>query len=198
MPHQNPWRRLQSRIVYENPWMRIREDDVLRPDGQPGLYGVVETRAATGVIALTPQEEVYVVGQYRYPMDTYSWEIIEGGADPGEDPLTACRRELREEAGLVAGHWEPLGGELHLSNCISSERGYLYVARDLTAVEANPEPTEQLEVRVVPFGELLRWVDEGKVTDAMTIIAVLRYARLCGKISGRTHNGAEYAFEAGI
>jgi len=120
---KNPWTTLATRVVYTNPWITVREDKVLRPNGSPGIYGVVETRLATGVLALTPEEDCYLVGQYRYTMHEYSWELIEGGSDPGEDALAAAQRELREEAGLTARDWQPLGGEIHLSNCHSSERG---------------------------------------------------------------------------
>jgi len=102
---QNPWQTKSSRLVYENAWIRVREDQVTCPDGQPGIYGVVETRIATGVIALTPQHEIYLVGQFRYPTGEYSWEIIEGGTEDGEEPLAAAKRELQEEAGLVARTW---------------------------------------------------------------------------------------------
>jgi 8-oxo-dGTP pyrophosphatase MutT (NUDIX family) len=176
-PEDNPWRRLRSRIAYANDWITVREDEVIRPDGQPGIYGVVETRIATGVIALTPEDEIYLVGQYRYPLDCYSWEIVEGGADPGEPPLAAAQRELREEAGLIAEHWEQLGGEIHVSNCISSERGYVYLARGLREVAAAPEGTELLQVRKVPLEAAFGMLDRGEISDAVTIIALLRLFR---------------------
>jgi 8-oxo-dGTP pyrophosphatase MutT (NUDIX family) len=178
MKERNPWTRLSSRVIYENPWITVREDQVLRPDGQPGIYGVVEPRIATGVIALTLENELYLVGQYRYPHDEYSWEIPEGGADPGEEPLAAIQRELREEAGLVAEHWEQLGGEIHLTNCYSNERGYLYVATGLTEVESEPDGTEELKVKKVPLDEVLAMIDRGEIKDAMTILALLRYDRM--------------------
>lgn len=177
-PEDNPWRRLRSRIAYANDWITVREDEVIRPDGQPGIYGVVETRVATGVIAITPDDEIYLVGQYRYPLDCYSWEIVEGGADPGESPLAAAQRELREEAGLIAGRWEQLGGEIHISNCISSERGFVYLARDLREVEAEPEATELLQIRKIPLEEAYAMLDRGEITDAVTIIALLRLFRM--------------------
>lgn len=177
MSEHNPWKTLSSRIVYENPWITVREDQVIRPDGQPGIYGCVQTRLATGVVALTPSHEVYLVGQYRYTLGEYSWEIVEGGSDPGEDALTAAKRELREEAGLEAAHWEPLGGEVHLTNCHSDERGYLFLATDLTEVGAAPEGTEELVVKRLPFREALRMVDTGEIKDAMTIMALYRLER---------------------
>ena len=173
----NPWKTLSTKEVYKNSWIRVREDQVIRPDGKPGIYGVVETRIATGVLALTDDNQVYLVGQYRYPLDEYSWEIIEGGSDPGETPLATIQRELREEAGLVAEDWEQLGGEFALSNCYSAERAYLFIARGLKEVGSNPDGTEVLKIKKVPFAELLRMVDRGEVKDAMTIVAALRAQR---------------------
>ncbi len=177
MKRKNPWTTVSSRTAYQNPWIRVREDQVIHPDGRPGIYGVVETRLATGVIALSPDDEIYLVGQYRYALDTYSWEIIEGGSEPGESPLAAIQRELKEEAGLTADHWEPLGGEIHLSNCHSSERAYLFVATGLHEGEASPEGTEVLEIRKVPVAKALQMADSGEIQDAMTIMALLRFAR---------------------
>jgi 8-oxo-dGTP pyrophosphatase MutT (NUDIX family) len=180
MSASNPWKKLGERFIYENPWMRLREDDVISPGGSRTIYGVVETRVATGVVALTDDDEVYLVGQYRYPLDVYSWEIPEGGANVGEVPLAAAQRELAEEAGVVAEAWEQLGGEIHLSNCFSNERGFLYLARGLSPCELNPDDTEELQIRRVPFEECLRMVDSGEITDSLTVIALLRLARLRG------------------
>ena len=155
----------------------MREDDVVTPGGAPGIYGVVETRIATGVVAMTDAHEIYLVGQYRYPVNEYSWEIPEGGSDLGEDPMVTAKRELREETGLVATDWEQLGGEVHLSNCFSAERGFLYLARGLSQGSAEPDPTEQLAVKKIPFSECLAMVDRGEIKDSLTIIAVLRIAR---------------------
>lgn len=174
---QNPWKTISSRIVYQNPWIRVREDQVLRPDGMPGIYGVVETRIATGVVALTENLEVYLVGQYRYPTNHYSWEIIEGGADPGESALSAAQRELQEEAGLSAVNWLQLGAELHLSNCFSAEVGFLYLATGFTEVQSAPDGTEVLRVKRVPFSESIRMVRSGEIKDAVTIVALLRAER---------------------
>ncbi len=178
MSGENPWRTLASRVVYTNPWMTVREDRVVRPDGEEGIYGVIETCAATGVVALTDDDQVYLVGQWRYAFDAYSWEIPEGGAEEGEAPIDAARRELEEEAGVVAEHIEPLGGPFHLTNSLSSETGYLFLARGLKKTATNPDPTEQLAVKTVPFEEALAMVDDGTITDSVTIIALLRAARL--------------------
>ncbi len=173
MSVENPWICLEGRRVYTNPWMSVREDRVLRPDGQPGIYGVIEARIATGVVALTPEQEVYLVGQYRYPTKMYSWEIIEGGTDPGEDPMTACRRELQEEAGLVAESWYTLGGEVHLSNCISSEVGFIYLAEGLSTTASSPDGTEVLQIKTVPLREAVRMATSGEIVDALSVIGLL-------------------------
>ncbi len=174
----NPWKTLSGRIIYENPWMRIREDSVINPEGNPGTYTVVEAqKLAAGVLAFTEKEELYLVGQYRYPTKVYSWEIIEGGIEKGESPLDGIKRELREEAGLEASSWEELpGGEVHLSNCISDERAVFFIARGLREVSAEPDPNEILAVKKLPFEDVYRMVLSGEIFDAMTVIAVLRYA----------------------
>ena len=161
-------------MVYENPWLRLREDQVIRPDGNPGIYGVLEKAAATAVVALDKDRNIWLVGQYRYTMGEYSWELIEGGAESGEEPLQAAMRELREEAGLQASSWKQLGSEIHLSNCISSERGYIFLAQDLTSVPAAPEATEVLQLRCLPFAEAVQLVRSGAIKDAMTVIGILR------------------------
>lgn len=180
MPESNPWKTLESREVYKNAWIRVREDQVIRPDGHAGIYGVVETRLATGVVALTDAQEVYLVGQYRYTMEQYSWELPEGGSDEGEDALAAAKRELQEETGLMAREWTPLGGEIHLSNCHSSERAYLFLARGLEVGEATPDGTEVLAVKKVPLREALDMANKGEIQDAMTLLGLHRVAQYLG------------------
>lgn len=174
MSERNPWKTLSSQIVYSNSWIQVREDQVVRPDGKPGVYGVVQTRIATGVVALTPEEEIYLVGQYRYPMECYSWEIVEGGSDPGEAPLSAAKRELLEEAGLKAETWEQLGPEFHLSNCHSNERAFIYLARNLSQFSPCPDGCEELQIRKLPLTEVFGMADSGEIKDALTLIALAR------------------------
>jgi 8-oxo-dGTP pyrophosphatase MutT (NUDIX family) len=170
----NPWKTLSSRTAYENPWIRVREDQVIRPDGTPGIYGVVETRIATGVVALTSSLEVYLVGQYRYAMKEYSWEIVEGGSEENEAPLDTIRRELQEEAGLAAGRILQLGAELHLSNCHSSEVALVYLGTELSEVPSAPEGTEVLELQRVPLAQALAMVRRGEIKDVMSIVGLHR------------------------
>ena len=172
----NPWRTLQTRVAYDNAWIRVRHDEVIRPDGQPGIYGVVHYKnKAIGVLPIDDEGYTYLVGQYRYPLGVYSWEIPEGGCAEGESPIEAAKRELVEETGLVADEWKLLGAA-HLSNSVSDEEALFYLATGLTQREAQPEGTEKLELMRVPFAEALRMVREGKITDALSVVAILHYA----------------------
>ena len=172
----SPWTAVGTRQVYENPWIRVREDRVLRPDGQPGIYGVVHFRnQAIGVLPVDDDGQVWLVGQHRYPLDAYSWEIPEGGGPEGEDPEQTARRELREETGLIASSLEFLGRS-HLSNSVSDEVAYLYRATGLTRGESEPEGTERLQVRRFPWPEARAMVLDGRITDAMSVIALLHEA----------------------
>ncbi|AXV08585.1 ADP-ribose pyrophosphatase [Euzebya pacifica] len=176
----SPWTIVASREVYANPWITVVEHDVIRPDGKPGLYGIVQSSLAVGVVPLTDEGNVVLVGQWRVPFDEWSWEIPEGGTGPDEDGLTAIKRELQEETGYVAREWELFGPTIQLSNSHSSEEADVYVARGLTQVGANPDGDEVLEVIEVPFETALDMVDRGEITDSITVIALLRLARQRG------------------
>ena len=171
---KNPWRTLSSKEVYSNPWIEVREDAVIRPDGELGIYGVVHYKNIAVGILPVEDEFIYLVGQYRYPLDRYSWEIPEGGCASGEDPLQAAQRELEEETGLRAQHWTQMG-EAHLSNSVSDERAVWFAATGLTQGAQRPEGTEQLNVRRVPFAEVLSMVLTGEITDALSLLAILNY-----------------------
>ncbi len=170
-----PWTVLSTRPIYRNPWIRVREDRVLHPDGQPGIYGVVEfAHWATGVVAVDPQGNIPLVGQHRYPLDYYSWEIPEGGCrKEGGTVRDAAARELREETGLTAKRWDALGC-LALSNSVTDEVAYLFLARDLTPGRSEPEPTEVLEIRWMPLEAACREALEGTFTESITVAALLR------------------------
>ena len=175
---KNPWHTLSSRIVYDNPWIRVREDQVLHPDQQPGIYGVVHFKnIAIGILPIDANGAVHLVGQYRYPLQRYSWEIPEGGCPEGEEPLKAAQRELLEETGLHAGTWR-LIGEAHLSNSVSDERALWYLATDLVQGKAEPEGSEVLERKVVRLEDALEMIDRREITDALSIMALYQYARL--------------------
>ncbi len=177
-PDVSPWRRESRRLVYENAWLQVNHDEVVRPDGRPGVYGVVHLLSrAVGVVAIDAEDRVVLVGQYRYTMDRYSWEIPEGGVPLDEDPLEGARRELREETGIEAATWRELT-RFELSNSVTDEVGLLYLATDLTDGPAEPDGTEVLSLRRVPFDEALAMVDRGEIRDAMSQLALERVARL--------------------
>lgn len=171
-----PWTRHSRRIAYENPWITVWHDEVTRPDGMPGIYGVVHFETlAVGILALDDADRVLLVGQHRYALDEYSWEIPEGGVPAGESPLEGARRELREETGTEASTWRELARS-HLSNSVSDELAVLFLATGLTPGVATPDGTEALEIRWRPFDEVLARTLDGRITDALTVLAVQRVA----------------------
>jgi ADP-ribose pyrophosphatase len=171
-----PWIRRSRRVGYENDWITIWHDEVTRPDGAPGVYGVVHfANLAAGVLALDDQDRVLLVGQHRYALDAYSWEIPEGGVPDGEAAIDGARRELLEETGVEAADWRELA-RVHLSNSVSDELAVLFVATGLTEGAATPDGTEDLERRWLPFDEVLAMTLDGRISDAMTVIAVERLA----------------------
>ena len=166
------------RTVYENPWITVWHDEVTRPDGSPGIYGVVHfANLAAGALAIDDRDRVLLVGQHRYVLDAYSWEIPEGGVPDGETPLEGARRELAEETGVTAAEWRELG-RIHLSNSVSDEHAVLYLATDLTRGVATPDATEDLEIQWLPLDEVLAMTLDGRITDAMTVVAIERFALL--------------------
>jgi 8-oxo-dGTP pyrophosphatase MutT (NUDIX family) len=170
---RNPWQTRSSRIVYENAWLRLREDAVLRPDGQAGIYGVVELRPSVGVIALNAHREIVLVGQWRYPLGRYSWEMPRGGSMPGESDLEAvARRELREETGVEARHWESLGA-VDVNNGVTTDVEHLFLATDLESGEAHQDPEEEIELRWAPFDEAVQMILRGEITEVCTVAAIL-------------------------
>ena len=171
-----PWTRQSRRIAYDNAWITIWHDEVDRPDGSPGIYGVVHfANLAVGAVVLDADDRVLLVGQHRYTLDAYSWEIPEGGVPAGESPLDGARREVREETGVEADGWREIV-RFHLSNSISDEAGVLFAARATSHGTASPEPSEELAVRWVPFVEALAMTADGRITDAMTIMGLQRLA----------------------
>jgi 8-oxo-dGDP phosphatase len=171
-----PWTRRSRTTVYENAWMEVWHDEVTRPDGSEGIYGVVHfPRAAVGVVAVDNRGRILMVGQYRYTLDEYSWELPEGGVDPGESLLEGAQRELREETGFEADDWRELG-RITVSNSVTDERGAVFVATGLRPGTAAPEPTEDLAVRWMRLDEVLDAIDAGEICDVITLAAVGRYA----------------------
>ncbi len=168
--------RRSRRVAYENPWITVWHDEVDRPDRSPGIYGVVHfANLAAGVVAIDAEDRIVLVGQHRYTVDEDSWEIPEGGVPDGETALDGARRELREETGVEAATWQELA-RVDLSNSVTDERAVLFLATDLTHGQAEPDPTEALQVRWVPFDEALAMTLDGRITDAMSVVAIQRVA----------------------
>lgn len=171
----NPWTTLSSREAYSNPWIGVREDQVLNPAGGRGIYGVVEYKnRAVGVVPVDEHGFTWLVGQWRYAHDRYEWEIPEGGCPPGESSLECARRELMEETGLRAGKIEPLLTGVQLSNSTTNEVCDIFVAYDLLTGEAEPEDTEDLQVWRLPLGEAIAMALDGRIRDSVSILALLR------------------------
>ncbi len=173
METENPWQTLSSRLIYDNPWITVREDQVIDPSGKPGIYGVVHYKnLALGAIPIDEEGYTYLVGQYRYPLNLYSWEIPEGGGKIGVDPLAEIQRELWEETGLRARCWKLLL-RMHLSNSVSDELALIYLAWGLEPGKAQPESTERLSHLRLPLYEAIEWVHAGKITDSLSVAGLL-------------------------
>lgn len=176
MLHQeeNPWTILESDLKYDNKWISLTEHQVINPSGGRGIYGQIHYKNyALGIVALDEQDHIWLVGQYRFPLNLYSWELPEGGGPLDEDPLLSAKRELLEETGLVAKKWEQIL-TMHLSNSVGDEYAIIYLAQDLEQFDAQPEETEQLEVKKIPLEQAYQMVIRGEITDSMTVAAILR------------------------
>jgi 8-oxo-dGTP pyrophosphatase MutT (NUDIX family) len=171
---QNPWQTLDTSVVYDNPWIQVTHRNVLNPNGNPGIYGVVHFKnIAIAIVPLDEEGYTWLVGQYRYTLESYSWEVPEGGGSFNDTPLLSAQRELHEETGIIAKTWLEIG-EIHTSNSVTDERGLIFVAKDLSFGEANPEDTEQLEVRRVHLDEAVEMVLRGEITDGLAQVAILK------------------------
>lgn len=176
-PGTSPWTTHQTRNVYDNPWIHVTESDVTNPGGGEGIYGVVHFKnRAIGIVPVDEEGHTWLVGQYRYTLGSYEWEIPEGGCPAGESPLDAAKRELVEETGLVARNYEVLLDNIALSNSVTDERSTIFLATDLTMSESNPEDTEDLEVRRLPLEKAIQMVGTGEITDAVSVLALLQLA----------------------
>jgi len=182
----NPWKILQEKPVYDNNWINVTEYDVINPSGGKGIYGKVHFKnRALGILPLDDDMNTWLVGQYRFTLSAYTWEIPEGGGPLGADPLQAAQRELLEETGLVAKEWTKLMN-FHLSNSVCDEYGHIYMARQLTQHEAQPEETEQLQVKKVSFEEAYAMVENGTITDSMSVAAIQKVKLML--LTGQLHS----------
>ena len=177
---ENPWKRKSSKQIYDNPWITVIEDQVVKPNGADGIYGrVLFKNTAIGIVPLDEENNTWLVGQYRYTLEEYSWEIPTGGGHPDEEPLESAKRELREETGLTASKWENIQ-RIHTSNSVTDEEGYLFLARGLTQGETAFDDTEDLQIWKLPFEEAYQLIMQNRITDAMSIAALLKVKCLLG------------------
>ncbi|HLO80236.1 MAG TPA: NUDIX hydrolase [Chitinophagaceae bacterium] len=172
--YKNPWTVISSKLIYDNKWINLTEYDVINPGGGKGIYGKVHFKnRAIGIVVLDEDLNTYLVGQYRFTLDQYTWEIPEGGGGFDEDPLDTAKRELLEETGIIADNWEKLL-DFHLSNSVCDEQGQIFLARGLQFLDAEPEETEELAVKKLPFEEAYQMVLRGEITDSLAVAGILR------------------------
>lgn len=170
----NPWTTVNSRVAYDNSWIRVREDQVINPNGGPGIYGVVEFKnRAVGVIPLDEAGHTWLVGQYRYTHHSYEWEIPEGGCPEGEELLDCAKRELLEETGIIAANYELILEDVQLSNSTTDEVACIYVARGLKFAAAQPDPTEKITVKRVSLEEAIEMARDGTIRDGLSVMGLL-------------------------
>lgn len=180
MSTENNWKTLNSKTVYSNAWVEVDHREVINPSGNEGIYGLVKFKnKAIGILPIDAEGYTYLVGQFRYAIDEYSWEIPEGGGILGTDALESAQRELKEETGLVAKSWTKLA-RIHTSNSATNEEGFLFIAEDLTQMEAEPEDTEVLQIRRVLLSEAVEMVMRSEINDSLSVCAILMAARLKG------------------
>lgn len=178
---KNPWTTLSGDLKYDNPWITVTEYQVINPSGGKGIYGKVHFKNfAIGIIPVDKHLNTWLVGQYRYTLNAWHWEIPEGGGPLHQDALESAKRELREETGLIAGSWSEII-HLHTSNSVTDEEGRIFLAEDLQEGASSPEETEaDLKVWKLPLQDALKMVLEGKITDSMSVMAILKVARMKG------------------
>ncbi len=178
--NKNNWQKLSTTVPYSNAWIEVQHHEVINPSGGKGIYGQVNFKnIAVGVVPLDDNGNTYLVGQYRFPLEEYSWEIPEGGCPFGEDILAAAQRELLEETGLKAEKWTMIS-KIHTSNSVCNEVGFVFLAETLTQGNAEPEETEDLKIRKVSLKEAVELVMSNQITDSISIAGILKVARLNG------------------
>ena len=174
----NPWKTLTTRLEFDNPWFTVTTHDTIAPDGSRPKYGKISFKnRAVAIVPLDGERHTWLVGQWRYTLGEYSWELPMGGAPKAEPLEDAARRELKEETGLTAGRLRPLM-TLHTSNSVTDEVGYVFVAEDLVAGETAFDETERLDVRRLPVDEAVAMALDGRITDAISVAGLLKLARL--------------------
>ncbi len=177
----NSWKTLSSELVYESAWIAVNKHQTINPAGKPAIYSVVNFKnLAIGILPLSNDGFTWLVGQWRYPLNAYSWEIPEGGGPLGEQPIETAKRELKEETGIVADKFEEIM-QLHLSNSATDEHAFVFLATGLRFEEAEPEETEDLKVKKVHLTEAFEMVMKGEITDGISVAAIMKVTYLLDK-----------------
>ncbi|WP_245917199.1 NUDIX domain-containing protein [Mongoliibacter ruber] len=175
---QNPWKTKSTKEIYQNPWIKVEEHQVVIPSGKDGIYGKVSFKnKALGIIPVDEEGNTWLVGQFRYTLNEYSWEIPMGGGLLEKDILDSAKRELKEETGITARKWTNIM-RIHTSNSVTDEEGFVFLAENLTMGETEFEETEDLQVVKLSLKEAIQQVMDGKITDAISIAGLLKVARL--------------------
>ncbi|CAG5080600.1 NUDIX domain-containing protein [Parvicella tangerina] len=175
---KNPWQTKNKETRYETPWIKVTHHDVITPGGSEGIYGCIHFKnLAVGIIPLDEHLNTWIVGQYRYPIQRYTWEIPEGGCPIGTTPLDTAKRELQEEVGILAKSWK-LIQELDLSDSASDEISYCYLAQDLTLGEPCQDDNEDITIRKLPFQQLFEMTEQGEIRDAISVAAIYKVQRM--------------------
>lgn len=176
--HKNPWTLKSKEIVYDNNWIRVEHHDVLNPSQKPGIYGKIHFKnIAIGIIPVDQEGYSWLVGQYRYPLDEYSWEIPEGGGKVGTQPIVTAKRELLEETGIVAQKWTHIQ-KIHTSNSVSDEYAMIYLAEELSFEKAQPDEDEELMVKKIHLKDLYQMVLAGEITDSLSVAGIFKLKAL--------------------
>ncbi|MFC3881679.1 NUDIX domain-containing protein [Algoriphagus namhaensis] len=176
----NPWETKSIQTIYDNPWIRLEEHQVLNPAGKPGIYGKVHFKnRAMAIIPLAENGDTWLIGQYRYTLDEYSWEIPMGGGPNSADRLESAKRELKEETGFTAKKWTEIL-KIHTSNSVTDEVGWVYLAEDLEEGETEFEETEVLAIKRLPLSKAIDMVMLGEITDSLSIAGLLKAGRILG------------------
>jgi 8-oxo-dGTP pyrophosphatase MutT (NUDIX family) len=175
---KNPWKTLSKKLIYVNPWIRVEEHQIVNPKGGTGIYGQVHFKnKAVGIVPLDNNLYTWLIGQYRYTLNEYSWEIPMGGVPENENLLHGAVRELKEETGLSASKWTTVL-RIHTSNSVTDEEGVVYMAEELTEGDTEFDDTEELQIMKLPFVEAVEKVMSGEITDAISIAGILKVEKI--------------------
>ncbi len=171
---ENPWKTISQREIYDNPWIHVMHNEVINPNGGKGIYGIVSFKNhAIGIIPIDENLNTWLVGQYRYALNEYSWEIPMGGGRKGVSPLESAERELKEETGIIASEWTLLS-RIHTSNSVTDEEGFTFIAQKLIYEEPEFEETENLEIRKLPLKKAFEMVMRNEITDSLSQAGILK------------------------